>query len=82
MKLSLLLYAIPSISLAYCTACPFQALRRSGMLSQEEIAKFDSFKRDPALASEHLNAGRDSTMSTNEKRQGLLGGLLGGGLCE
>jgi hypothetical protein len=60
----------------FFVACPFEELRRSGMLSVEDTAKFDAVKRNPAAAEEYLNRHKREAAAEKEKRQDLLGGLL------
>jgi hypothetical protein len=86
MKSSSLFFAMGFCSLAHGVACPFADLRRSGMLSVEDAAKFDDVKRNPAAAEEYLSGHKGGAGVEKEKRQDLLGGLLdlplGGGLCK
>jgi hypothetical protein len=88
MKPSILFLVWGFCSLAHSAACPFEDLRRSGMLSAEDAAKFDAIKRNPAAAEAYLNVHKREAgyEHEKEKRQSLLGGLLdlplGGGLCK
>ena len=84
-------YFLLSAAFAGCAygACPFAELRRSGFLSEDDIAKFEAVKRDPKAAEALLKAHQA------EKREpapqsciigpilnGVLDLPLGGGLRE
>ena len=80
------------LSQAYGAACPYELLRRSGLLSEDDAAKFDAIKRDPAAAEDLFREHRRRELTTEyeaetkrlDSRQllplpfggGLLGGIL------
>ena len=92
MKFSDFLSKFALLGLAYSAACPFEDLRRSGLLSAEDAARFDAIKRDPKAADVLLKAHRRDTNAAAAPRSSsdligpLLNGLLdlplGGGLCK
>ena len=96
MKVATTLYGLACIQAVFA-GCPFADLRRSGVLSEEDLAKFEQVKRDPAQAEALLKRyqarkiKRDATPEPEPQaeKRGLIGpltnGLLdlpfGGGLC-
>lgn len=73
-------------SYAAAAACPFQALKRSGALSDEDLAKFEAVKRDPKLAEELFAAHGSSDAAAEDAKSkrnpdsisDLLDGLTSG----
>ena len=66
-------------------ACPFAALRESGLMGEGDAAKFDAVKRDPSSAVAFLNAHRREAKPEPAAEPAILPtGLpklpLGGGL--
>lgn len=85
MKLALLAIALSLPPEVYSAACPLAEMKRSGVLSEADAAKFEAVKRDPKAAEELLKAhqARDAMPNAEPEPQGgLLGGdlPLGGGL--
>ena len=66
---------------AAAAACPFQELKRSGILSGKDIAKFEAVKRDPKVADE-LFAAHQASAPKNSKRTPQLLDALGGALTD
>ena len=72
----------------YGAACPFELLKRSGLLDKEDVAKFEAVKRDPQAAEALFEAQRREANPKPEP--GLIGPIfndildlpLGGGLCK
>jgi hypothetical protein len=79
MKLLSVAFVAGFIGLAQGTACPFSLLKRAGILTDADAAKFEAVKRDPAAAEALFQEYQ--RQEANEKREpqssGLLGGLLG-----
>ena len=55
MRATYLLLSAAFAGLSY-GACPFAELRRSGVLSEDDIAKFEAVKRNPKPAETLFNA--------------------------
>ena len=77
-------------SVVFAAACPYEHLKRTGLLSPEDEAKFDAVKRDPAAAdalfhAHQLDRREASSESTKlagpMSKDGILDLPLGGGLC-
>lgn len=68
------------VAQVYCAACPFELLKRSGVLSEEDIAKFEAVKRDPGAAEELFQAHRRAAEADPqpEAEPALIGPILGG----
>ena len=72
----------------YGAACPFELLKRSGLLSEEDTAKFEAVKRDPKAAETLFEARRRDANPqllsglTGPISNGILDLPLGGGLCK
>lgn len=82
MKFITLASTVPFASVAYGVACPFEAMKRSGLLNEAEAAKFEAVKRDPSVAEELFQVHRREA-EASPAPQGLgspLGLPLGGGL--
>lgn len=73
-----------------CGACPFSELKRSGVLSEDDIAQFEAVKRNPkaaeALVKAHQAEKREAAAEPNPASivgpilNGVLDLPLGGGL--
>ena len=91
MKLSLATTAFALASYTYGAVCPFELLKRGGLLSEADTAKFDAVKRNPQLAEALFEAHRQEATSDIRGETSVVGprdldGLLdlplGGGLRE
>ncbi|KAL9110477.1 MAG: hypothetical protein Q9227_005021 [Pyrenula ochraceoflavens] len=91
MNLSAVLFWAGFIACASGSACPYELMRRAGLLSAEDAAKFDAVKRDASAAGVLLEAHQQRTEAGPEpkpalvgirKRDGILDLPLGGGLCK
>ena len=60
-------------------ACPFELMKRSGILSDEDLAKFDAVKRNPEAA-EALYQAHKREAAPEPAPQGIIGPILGGAL--
>ena len=90
MKLSFLAPVATLLGQSQGAACPYELLRRSGLLGADDAAKFDAVKRDSSEADrlfrEHRNREAEALYEVQTKRldsRQLLplpfgGGLLGG----
>lgn len=77
---------------ATAAVCPFSLLKRAGLLSEDDEAKYDAVKADSRVAEElfrahHAQAARQEKRSATEligprSDDGLLDLPLGGGLRE
>lgn len=87
MKLPSLLLGAVLIAQAF-GACPFEQPKRSGLLTEEDLEKFESVRRDPRAA-EALVQARNREASPQPAAGGIIGPILnakldlpyGGGLC-
>ena len=79
MKANYLALGAAVVGVAFA-ACPFSELKRSGTLSEEDIAKFEAVKRDPkaaeALFKAHQAGKREA--SPEPKPAGIIGPILNG----
>ena len=72
----------------YGAACPFEMLKRAGLLSDSDIEKFEAVKRDPQAAEALFEAHRREAEPQPEPglpgpaSSSLLDLPLGGGLCK
>lgn len=60
---------------AYGVACPFEEMKRIGLLSKEDIAKFEAVKRDPKAAETLIRAHRREAEPEPEPQ--AIGGNIG-----
>lgn len=92
MKLSILASAAVFAGYASGAACPFQLMKRAGLLDPEIIASFEGVDKDPKIAENLLKARSWTGEHQGTKRSpetligprdvnGLLDLPLGGGLC-
>ena len=77
MKLITLFISAGLLAIAHGAVCPFEDLRRSGLLSAEDAAKFDAVKRNPAAAETFIETHKQKDKS-KEKRQGLISPIING----
>ena len=62
-----------------CGACPFAELKRSGVLSEDDIAKFEAVKRNPKAA-EALFKAHQAEKREPGPQSGIIGPILNGTL--
>lgn len=84
--------AVALASSATAAVCPFSLLKRAGLLSADDEAKYDAVKADSTLADElfrahHAQSARQEKRSATEligprSDDGILDLPLGGGLRE
>ena len=72
-------YLVLSAAFAILTygACPFAELRRSGVLSEDDIAKFEAVKRNPKAA-ETLFKAHQAKKREPAPQPGLIGPIVNG----
>lgn len=60
--------------------CPFEAMKRSGMLTEADLAKFEAVKRDPGAAEELFNAynKKKRAASPEPAPAGVIGPIVNG----
>ena len=63
---------------AYGVACPFEEMKRIGLLSKEDIAKFEAVKRDPKAAETLIRAHRREAEPEPQAVGGIIGPLVNG----
>ncbi|KAF2148597.1 hypothetical protein K461DRAFT_330031 [Myriangium duriaei CBS 260.36] len=89
MKSSFVLALVSLSASVLAGPCPFEHMKRAGLLSPEDEAKFDAVKRDPKMADILFKQHRREIVAKSEnihelrgprKRDGLLDLPLGGGL--
>ena len=78
MKTSLLALTAGLASVSYAV-CPFELMRRSGLLSEDDLAKFDAVKRDPEAAEELFQAHKREA-APEPVPDNIIGPILGGAL--
>ncbi len=76
MKATYLVLNAAFAGLAY-GACPFAELRRSGFLSEDDIAKFEAVKRD-AKAAETLFKAHQAEKREPAPQSGIIGPIVNG----
>lgn len=87
MKAFISLVAFGLSALTYANPCPYAELARRGLLSEDDLAKFEAVKRNPAEAEKLLQLhARDASVNVKTQAQprdlitGLVGPLLDGAL--
>lgn len=58
-------------------ACPFEMLKRSGVLTEADLAKFEAVKRDPEAA-EVLFQAHKRKAAPNPSPAGVIGPIVSG----
>ena len=76
MRATYLVLSAAFAGLAY-GACPFAELRRSGVLSEDDIAKFEAVKRDPKAA-ETLFKAHQAEKREPAPQSGIIGPIVNG----
>ena len=76
MRATYLVLSAAFSGLAY-GACPFAELRRSGVLSEDDIAKFEAVKRDPKAA-EMLFKVHQAEKREPAPQSGIIGPIVNG----
>lgn len=91
MKLSILISGVVFAGCASAAACPFQLMKRAGLLNPEIAARFEGIEKDPKIAEnllrtysgEHIGSKRSpNTLIGPRSADGTLDLPLGGGLCK
>ena len=77
------------VAQVYGAACPYELLKRSGLLSEDDTAAFEAVKRDPSEAEALFEAHRRKVEGAPEGKlpkrsasDSILDLPFGGGLCE
>ena len=61
-------------------ACPFELMKRSGILTDDDLAKFDFVKQNPEAAEALFRAHTREAKPEPAPQGGIIGPILGGAL--
>ena len=76
MKTAYLTLGVGFVTRAFA-ACPFEMLKRSGVLTEGDLAKFEAVKRDPKAA-EVLSQAHKREAAPDPSPAGIIGPVVSG----